>query len=174
MSIYASLPGIGDIGDDETIGPPWIYQGSHILPSMDDPRGGSVGLAEVPSHITRDGRDDQPEDGRPWPWLRLSVVEDGVVIDVVINPVQARHLAAQLVAWADSTQEQQLTEPRPTASEITDDQLDALHAALDRVRALRAAWIAAGPPPIGTSVSRWWDRRLVQLDTALDEPEEQQ
>lgn len=98
MSIYASMPGVDD---EEPCGPPWVYQGSHILPSEDDPRGGTIDLAHIPSHITRDGRDDQPEDDKPWPWLRLGVVEDGVVIDVVINPAQARHLADQLTGWAD-------------------------------------------------------------------------
>ncbi|MFG3660269.1 hypothetical protein [Streptomyces sp. NPDC047706] len=35
----------------------------------------------------------------------------------------------------------------------------------DRLTALRARWQAAGPPP---GVSRWWDIRLAELDTALD------
>ena len=101
MSIYATIPGIGgDDGDDPT-GPPWLYRGSHILPSEDDPRGGEIGLALIPSHITRCGRDDQPEDGQPWPWLRVSV--DGTPDDptVLISPAQARTLADALVAWAD-------------------------------------------------------------------------
>jgi hypothetical protein len=101
MSIYASIPGLDA---DTPPGPPWVYQGSHILPAEDDPRGGSIGLAMVPSHITRDGRDDQPADGTPWPWLRLSVEQDSGDPAVVINPVQARHLAAQLTDWADSTE----------------------------------------------------------------------
>lgn len=97
MSIYASLPGV--CADDPT-GPPWLYQGSHILPAEEDLRGGEIGLAHIPSHITRDGRDDGPDDDRPWPWLRVSV--DGTPDDaVLINPAQARALADQLTAWAD-------------------------------------------------------------------------
>lgn len=101
MSIYASLPGIDE---DAPCGPPWAYHGSHILPVEEDPRRGVVGLALIPSHITRDGRDDRPEDGVPWPWLRLSV--DGCPDDpaVVLNPAQARHLAAQLTDWADTAE----------------------------------------------------------------------
>lgn len=38
-----------------------------------------------------------------------------------------------------------------------------------RVYRLRQRWLAAGPPPIGTSTSRWWDQRLVELDEALAE-----
>ncbi|MFJ9037935.1 hypothetical protein ACIRF8_15245 [Streptomyces sp. NPDC102406] len=109
MSIYATIPGIGNPTDgDHESGPPWVYQGSHILPDEDHPRGGAIGLAEIPSHITRDGRDGQPEDGRPWPWLRVSVdavpgADDSST--VLLGPAQARALAAQLLQWADGTQQ---------------------------------------------------------------------
>lgn len=106
MSIYASIPGVGAEDDDPEAGQPWRYLGSHILPAEEDPRGGSIGLALIPSHITRDGRDGQPEDGAPWPWLRLSLdgCDHNRVLDptLILNPVQARRLAEQLSAWADS------------------------------------------------------------------------
>ncbi|MDX3637844.1 hypothetical protein PV728_48270, partial [Streptomyces europaeiscabiei] len=35
---------------------------------------------------------------------------------------------------------------------------------------LRDRWVKAGPPPLGTSISRWWDRRLVELAAALNTP----
>jgi len=38
----------------------------------------------------------------------------------------------------------------------------------ERVRALADQWVKAGPPALGTSVSRWWDARLIELNTALD------
>ncbi|MFJ6239764.1 hypothetical protein ACIQH0_37555 [Streptomyces griseus] len=101
MSVYGSLPGVDP--DDEH-GPPWEYLGSHVLPADNDPRSGSIRLAEIPSHITRDGRDDQPEDGVPWPWARLSIDIGDDHATAVINPDQARHFAAQLNAWADSAQ----------------------------------------------------------------------
>lgn len=101
MSIYASIEGIGGDGDPEALGPLWQYDGSHILPAEDGPRGGEIGLAVIPSHIARDGRDDQPEDGKPWPWLRLHLVVDGDDPCTLINPAQARHLAESLAAWAD-------------------------------------------------------------------------
>lgn len=97
MSIYATTTGIEH---HEPVGAPWIYQGSHVLPSEEDPRGGEIGLAYIPSHITRDGRDDQPEDGTPWPWLRVSV-DTGGDPAVLLNPAQARYLAEQLLGWAD-------------------------------------------------------------------------
>lgn len=46
-------------------------------------------------------------------------------------------------------------------------------AAVERARTLAARWIKAGPPPLGTSVSRWWDARLVELNAALDDPKDQ-
>lgn len=103
MSIYATIPGIDG---DAPCGPPWIYLGSHILPADDDARGGSVGLALIPSHITRDGRDDQPDDRQPWPWLRLSLDTQPSDPAVILNPAQARHLAEQMAAWADQTEAQ--------------------------------------------------------------------
>lgn len=92
MSVYGT---IFDLEDDE----PYEYRGSHILPAEDDPRGGCVQLAEIPSHITRDGRDDRPEDGAPWPWLRLSVDQ----ADVLLSRDQAREMHERLGAWLEQT-----------------------------------------------------------------------
>lgn len=57
----------------EDLDAPIIYQGSHILPSENDKRGGSIDLALIPSHITREGRGDGPEDEIPWPYLRVGM-----------------------------------------------------------------------------------------------------
>lgn len=43
---------------------------------------------------------------------------------------------------------------------------------VSRVIDLYERWVKAGPPPLGTSVSRWWDTRLAELHTALN-PKEQ-
>ena len=82
--------------------PPYVYQRSHILPSEDDPRGGDVQLAEVPSHITRDGRDDQPEDGRPWPYLRMSLNTE----DAVLHARQVRQVWESMGAWLEQVGEE--------------------------------------------------------------------
>lgn len=98
MSIWAST---FDLEDN----PPYAYQGSHILPSTNDPRVEAdlaVALAQVPSHITRDGRDDRPEDGEPWPWLRLSVGME----DQVLDRAQVTELHAALGAWLERTGDQ--------------------------------------------------------------------
>lgn len=40
-------------------------------------------------------------------------------------------------------------------------------AAVARVRSLQERWLKAGPPPIGTSMARWWDARLIELQDAI-------
>jgi hypothetical protein len=44
--------------------------------------------------------------------------------------------------------------------------------AITRVRDLHARWLSAGAPPLGTSITRWWDKRLTELTAALAEPKE--
>ena len=101
MSIYASIEGIGDLGDPEHLGQPWVYQGSHVPPREDGPRGGAVGLAVIPSHITADGRDDSPADGPPWPWLRLHLDVPGDDPCALLDPAQIRFLRDQLTGALD-------------------------------------------------------------------------
>lgn len=77
-------------------GAPIIYQPSHILPAPTDQRGGHVSLAEVPGHVTRDGRDDGPDDAwGVWPWLRLSVGQEDAVLDEAL----VRSLRDALDGW---------------------------------------------------------------------------
>jgi hypothetical protein len=109
VSIYASIEGIGDHGDPEHLGQPWTYQGSHIPPREDGPRAGSIGLAVVPSHITADGRDDQPEDGPPWPWLRLHLDVVGDDPCVLLDRAQVQHLMQQCANFLMATDTSQST-----------------------------------------------------------------
>lgn len=53
MSIYASGFSIGDNWDEDPEPAPLIYLGSHILPTPDSPRGGSLHCSHIPDHITR-------------------------------------------------------------------------------------------------------------------------
>lgn len=41
---------------------------------------------------------------------------------------------------------------------------------MSAVRDLLDRWLAAGPPPLGTSINRWWDRRLAELAAAIARP----
>lgn len=97
MSVWAT---IFDLEDD----PPYAYQRSHILPSEDSPQVDAdlaVQLAQIPSHITRDGRDDQPEDGRPWPYLRVSLNSE----DAVLHARQVRQVYESMGAWLEQVGE---------------------------------------------------------------------
>ena len=40
---------------------------------------------------------------------------------------------------------------------------------VQQIARLRDQWLMAGAPPLGTSINRWWDKRLVELNTALNE-----
>jgi hypothetical protein len=40
-------------------------------------------------------------------------------------------------------------------------------AEMQPVIALYQRWVKAGPPPLGVSLARWWDRRLVELRDAI-------
>lgn len=76
---------------------PIKYQGSHILPSDRDERGGHFDLGAIPSHITRNGRDDAPE-GRWHSWLRLSVNDE----TIILTSKQVSGLRDALDLWLDS------------------------------------------------------------------------
>lgn len=69
---------------------PIRYQGSHVLPSDGDERGGYLDFAEVPGFISRADRrlcgpDDQCRDPdccrRVWPFLRVALGRDVGVLD---------------------------------------------------------------------------------------------
>jgi len=91
---------IGDDSEDRRLGSPWVYQGSHVLPSESDARGGWVEVAAIPDFITRDGRDDGEG---PHDWLRLNVGES---IDirgcVILNRPQVEELRDTLTQWLEA------------------------------------------------------------------------
>ena len=100
MSIWASF-GIFD-GEDHPR--PIRYRRSHVLPSPDDDRAGALDLACIPGFVTRDGRDDGPEDDdRVWPWLRLHVTEDDDEegATVVLDAHQVAQLHDELGIWLE-------------------------------------------------------------------------
>ena len=97
MSKHKSIRGVWDYDESKpcTCGTaPILYQGSHILPSNKDQRKGDIGIAAIPDHITRDGRDDHPEEGKWYPWLRVHLwggFQDSLVLDY--KQVAAFHAA---------------------------------------------------------------------------------
>lgn len=97
MSIYATWLYFHDDPDDpcNDLGAPYLYRGSHILPSLDDERGGYVEVAAIPNYIVREGR----ADGGPGlhDWLRVSV-GDG---KAVLNRAHVQRLRDTLTEWLD-------------------------------------------------------------------------
>ena len=70
----------------------------------------------------------------------------------------------------------------PAATQATEQEkttrvFAALHRSAEqevtRVINLYEQWVKAGPPPLGVSMSRWWDARLVELRGAIHAPAEQ-
>ncbi|KAF2774657.1 hypothetical protein [Streptomyces sp. OM5714] len=87
-------------------------------------------------------------------------------------PLSVRQAVADAVLAA-------LDEPVPAATEATELETTArvvsalyrsAEEAVTRVITLHEQWVAAGPPPLGVSVSRWWDKRLVELHNAIQPP----
>lgn len=88
---------------------------------------------------------------------------------------EAHRLLTDLCAALDGEQ----PTPAPAATEATELEktarvLSALHRAAEdtvtRVITLHEQWVAAGPPPLGASLARWWDARLAELHNAIQPP----
>ncbi|MFD5266729.1 hypothetical protein [Streptomyces sp. NPDC058335] len=132
-------------------------------------------------------RGGQVLDGVEFPSGRALVVDDpeGGLVSAAISVeelLKGYHRAR--IEWPAEEAEDQ--PPAPPTNEGADlEQTARLFAALHssaeqdvtRVIALYERWVQAGAPPLGTSMSRWWDARLVELHNAIlppsDQPEEQ-
>jgi hypothetical protein len=61
VSIFASSFSIdSEWPEEDDDKGPYVYEGSHILPSPDSPRGGCLHCSHIPDHITR-GVPDEPD-----------------------------------------------------------------------------------------------------------------
>jgi len=58
---------------------------------------------------------------------------------------------------------------RPIRS-YPDERREQTETDLGRVTALYEQWLKAGPPPLGASMARWWDKRLTELHQAIHPP----
>jgi hypothetical protein len=114
VSIYASsfeLSNENSADDDAPI----VYQGSHILPSNQDPRAGRLDLACIPGHIARTGRpalhDGESEDWPYHPWLRMGAestdpelpAEQRRYVDFLLDREQVTALYTYLGQWLRRT-----------------------------------------------------------------------
>jgi hypothetical protein len=79
---------------------PIEYQGSHILPSNKDRRGGVLSLGAIPGHIARPGRKAISHDMQPyWPWLRVSIWETNDDPTILLTRQQVEQLRDELTLW---------------------------------------------------------------------------
>jgi len=82
---------------------PIIYQGSHINPSADDPRGGAVFFCGIPNHCHPSVRGTDTDDGPSVDYGRLAVhQDDGDSGAVVLDRAQITKLRDTLTEWLDS------------------------------------------------------------------------
>ena len=106
MSIYATLLALD--GDDQQ--PPIVYQGSHVNPSEDDPRGGVLLVCGIPDHCHPEARGRDDDSGRPVEFLRLFASEDEATYQgsepgqatLVLDLAQVTELRDTLNWWIDS------------------------------------------------------------------------
>lgn len=90
--------------------PPIIYQGSHVNPASEDPRGGSVDVAAIPNHCHPSVRGTLTDDGPPVQFLRLSVAEDKATYgepqpgyaQVVLDRAQVERFRDTLTNWLET------------------------------------------------------------------------
>lgn len=117
MSIFVSLPAPDDEHSEDcgiwtehacTCGQPdapLVYQGSHILPSDSDRRGGYVDIALIPAHVRywREHPDapvaTEPEEP-PEPFLRLGVNNE----TVILTRRNVKQVADTLNGWLRRTE----------------------------------------------------------------------
>ena len=100
MSIWASF---AVFDGDEDFARPIRYRQSHVLPAPDGERAGSLDLALIPGWITRDGRDDHPDDDQVWPYLRVHVTDtdDAEGATVVLDRRQVAQLHDEMGGWLE-------------------------------------------------------------------------
>lgn len=95
---------------------------------------------------------------------RLSV-KVGAEVELEPGPVTAAWLVG--LGWTPPEQSVQ--------DAVTTRTFAALHQSAEsdvsRVVALYEQWVADGAPPLGTSMARWWDKKLVELHNAIRTPE---
>jgi len=88
------------------------------------------------------------------------------------DPIECGHEAA--IGQAEDAARRALEQRQEMAAEryTWQERDDHAEADVQRVIDLYDRWVKAGPPPLGTSMARWWDRRLVELHNAIH-PKEQ-
>lgn len=91
--------------------PPLVYQGSHVVPSQDGPRGGSVSFCAIPNFCHPSVRGTDADTGPPVDYARLWVTEDPATYGhgehgngavVVLDRKQVERLRDTLTLWLET------------------------------------------------------------------------
>lgn len=150
----------------------WIWQWNRTTPAE------RLKVAErVIGHAAQAGtcwemRHEQRLEEDRKAWVIVARVRD--VVNEMDGITGARHWARILRSALDG--------PGPAATEATQLETAArvfagLHKSAEqdvsRVIALYEQWVKAGPPPLGVSLARWWDQRLIELHNAIQPPADQ-
>jgi hypothetical protein len=89
---------------------PLVYQGSHVNPASDAPRGGSLSVAAIPNFCHPSVRGTNAEDGPPVEFLRVDIAEDEATFHgmnpgyatVVLERAQVEKVRDCLTQWLES------------------------------------------------------------------------
>ncbi|WP_328632039.1 hypothetical protein [Streptomyces sp. NBC_00356] len=111
----------------------------------------------------------EPEDQVAAPAVVRCLALGQALLDVNWNAMRddasSRHIVGHATIGID------VAATQATGLEQTARVFAGLHrsaeADVSRVIDLYERWVKAGPPPLGTSISRWWDARLVELHDAI-------
>lgn len=110
-------------------------------------------------------------------WKKRAEVAEAAVERVreALAPYDWQHAQVSAARVRAALPEQ--TAPATPDAEATARMFAALHRSAEedvtRVIDLYEQWVKAGPPPLGTSLARWWDARLAELHTAIRQPADQ-
>lgn len=107
----------------EDLDAPLIYQGSHVLPEPDHPRGGWLDLAYIPPHVRYDREhpdgEDEPDGPPTDPYLRLCLGDREGNATVILTLPQAQRLRDALVdfcGWFELNEKGPGEHPHPDHS----------------------------------------------------------
>lgn len=110
-------------------------------------------------------------------WKQRALAAEAAIERVreVIAPYDWQHAQVPAARVRSALPEQ--AAPAAPDAESTARMFAALHRSAEedvtRVIDLYEQWVKAGPPPLGVSIARWWDARLVELHDAIRPPADQ-
>lgn len=103
VSIYATWLMFDDVWDaddeDSALGPPFVYYGSHVFPTVENQRAGELEIGAIPGYVDSPSRGVTAleDEDKCHPWLRLGVNE----ATVILTPEHVRRMRDVLSEWLE-------------------------------------------------------------------------